>query len=79
MIAFPEVVSVKMEFDDETSGRYLMVQTNSLEQAEAVAKEWAIKETGVCPAMVCEHQGVIPAPDCAYEEFNGFRVWELPF
>lgn len=75
----PQVMSLTMEFDDGTSGRYLMVQTDSLDEAKAVAKEWAIKETGVCPATVCEHQGVIPAPDCAYEEFNGFRVWELPF
>jgi hypothetical protein len=78
MIAFPTVISLRFESDGKPVG-YVMVQTESLETAKSVASNWARQHQKFEFDLVVEHQGVTQPPLKHVEEFNGYRIWELPF
>ena len=77
MIAIPTVISLRFKKSTKPVG-YLMVQTDDFETAVAVARRWGeAKELAFDSIMM--HQGVMKTPLEHVEEFEGFRVCELPF
>lgn len=78
MIAFPTVVSVRFECGGEPVG-YLMVQTDDLETAKAVAGRWARQQGRFDFDAIVEHHGAMQPSLEHVEGFEGYRVWELPF
>ena len=78
MIALPSVISLRFESNGLPVG-YLMVQTDDVETAKAVACRWALKHQKFAFDAVVEHQGVMPTPFEHVEVFEGYRIWELPF
>jgi hypothetical protein len=78
MIAFPTVISLRFESGGNPVG-YLMVQTEDLETAKAVAGRWARQHSRFAFDAVVEHHGGMQPPWEHVEDFEGYRVWELPF
>jgi hypothetical protein len=68
MVAFPQVMSLTMEFGDGTSGRHLMVQTDSLDEAKAVAKECLL-----CRARHNRHTCATSSPVPSRKRIMGYR------
>ena len=76
----PKVTSVRIDFDDGSQESYLMVRTESLPEAQRIAKAWAKEQLGKTVSDVSLHQGIITAPDQKPETvIDGLNVWELPF
>ena len=76
----PKVTSVKINYDDDNQGTYLMVQTESFPEAQRIAKAWAKEKRNKTVSDVSLHQGIIPAPYMNPEAvIDGLNVWELPF
>ena len=78
MVAFPTVISLRFEAKGEPVG-YLMVETEDFETATSVARRWADHQGRFEFDSVVEHQGVMKLPLEYVEEFEGYRVCELPF
>jgi len=80
MIAHPKVMSLRFVSSDMEPAGYLMVQTDDLQLAKAIARRWAEQKLNRPFDTVEEHHGLMDPPGLEMSEvFEGVRVWELPF
>jgi hypothetical protein len=75
-----KVVSLQVLFNEEAENTYVMVETDDIEIANHIAKQWTEKKIGKKSSEVVINQGIIDVPENdADDEFMGYRIWELPF
>jgi hypothetical protein len=75
-----KVVSLQVLFNEEAENTYVMVETDDIEIANHIAKQWTEKKIGKKSCEVVINQGIIDVPENdADDEFMGYRIWELPF
>jgi hypothetical protein len=76
----PKVVSLQVIFNEEAENTYVMVETDDIEKANLIARQWAEKKIGKKSSEVIKNKGIIDVPEIdADDEFMGYRIWELPF
>ncbi|MDZ7831509.1 MAG: hypothetical protein U5L07_07135 [Desulfobacterales bacterium] len=75
----PKAISLKFVSESDEPVGYLIVETDDEKFAKKTGYQWGESKLDIPFKRVELHQGIMDSPDLDSENFNGVRVWELPF